>query len=117
VGVGEGDVVQWVPVALFGATAEAVATLATGSSVSVEGKIKLDRWQTKDGEQRSGLGAAASRAEPIGQLGRKRTARPAKSPESDARDWQQPIADSGSLVAGNAGTDRRMELEDDQIPF
>ena len=106
VGVGEGDKVQWVRVSVFCSTAEAVASLAKGASVYVEGRLKLDTWTGKDGNERSGLSVAASVAQPMGQIGRKKLA---KLPDIDARDWQRPTAAADSKA--------RTAMIDDPIPF
>ena len=57
--VGADDDVTWVRVACFGELAEAAAKFAKGTSIYVEGKLKLDRWE-KDGQEKSGLSVAAS---------------------------------------------------------
>jgi single-stranded DNA-binding protein len=106
VGVGEGENVQWVGVATFGANAHALVTgLTKGNRVYVEGRIKLEAWTGKDGVQRSGLKVAAWKVERLGEIGKNKPA--AKKPEGatqpngdskPARGWQSP-------------------LEDDHIPF
>ena len=87
VGVGEGDSLQWVRVAAFGDMATAAASLEKGTSVYVEGRIRLDAWQ-KDGQERHGLSVAASCVTPLGQIGKRRPRRDKAS--EDKRHWAAP---------------------------
>jgi single-strand DNA-binding protein len=53
--VGSDDETQWVRVAVFGDRAEQLAgSLVKGDRVC-EGRLKLDTWTSKSGEQRTGL--------------------------------------------------------------
>ena len=117
VSVGEGEALQWVRVAVFGTIAETTATIAKGASIYVEGRIKLDKWTTKDGEPRSGLSVAATRVEALGQIGRKRPPKISKAAESDPRKWQRPFGEAGSPANRQAAADGRAPMKDDPIPF
>jgi hypothetical protein len=56
VAVGEGDDVQWLQVAAFGAKAEELAGAVKKSDrVYVEGRLKLNTWTGKDGTAQAGL--------------------------------------------------------------
>ena len=96
VAVGSDDATQWVQVALFGdAAADMAARLHKGDRVYCEGRIKLNVWADKDGRERSGLSVSSFLVQPLGQIGRKRPAKPkadrAISPDTQAlRDWQRP---------------------------
>jgi single-stranded DNA-binding protein len=73
VAVGDGDDLQWIQVAAFGAKAEElVGSLAKSSRVYVEGRLKLNTWLGKDGSQQAGLKVAAWLVQPLGQIGAKR---------------------------------------------
>jgi single-stranded DNA-binding protein len=70
VAVGEGDDVQWVQVAAFGAEAEELAgCLAKSDRIYVEGKLRLNTWTGTDGTPKAGLSVAASLVQPMGQIG------------------------------------------------
>ena len=65
--LGDGDNVQYVRVALFGELAEQIArTVEKGVKIYCEGTLKLDRWKTADGQERSGLSCAAWKCEAVG---------------------------------------------------
>ena len=72
VGVGEGDEVTWVSVAVFEEKARALAGLAKGVEVYVEGRLTMNTWEGKDGQQRTGLSVAAWEVQPMGQIGRRK---------------------------------------------
>ena len=78
VGVGEGDDLTWVSVAVFEEKARALAGLKKGSEVYIEGRLSLDTWTGKDGQQRTGLSVSAWRVEVLGRIGK---SRPAKAPQ------------------------------------
>jgi single-stranded DNA-binding protein len=107
--IGEGDGLQWLRVAVFGEMAEAVATLDKGASVYVEGSLTLRTWQTDAGEQRSGLNVAASRIEPLAQIGRRRQQAGSRREPVPVADWQRPLDSGGPGSAGHGF--------DDAVPF
>ena len=111
--VGEGDAGMWVRIAAFGEMAEAVARLDKGSNLYVEGRLTLQSWTAADGVERSGLNIAASRIEPLGQIGRRR---PADAQRKGA------ISDAKASYAKPYDTDARPAGRDplnggDAIPF
>jgi single-strand DNA-binding protein len=59
-----------------------VDALKKGSSVYVEGKLKHDRWEGKDGEPKCGLSVAAWRVDLHGQLGKQRPPREESAAEA-----------------------------------
>ena len=55
-GVGEGETIQWIRVACFGDRAQELASLLRkGSRVYCEGRLRLDEWESKDGDKRRGI--------------------------------------------------------------
>jgi single-strand DNA-binding protein len=67
----DGASAEWVNVAQFGQDAEELAAqLAKGSSVYVEGRLRLAQWTTADGERRSALDVTASKIEVLGVFSR-----------------------------------------------
>jgi single-stranded DNA-binding protein len=77
VGVIEGNELTWVSVAVFEEKARALAGLAKGVEVYVEGRLTMNTWEGKDGQQRTGLSVSAWRVEILG-----RKSRPAKAPKN-----------------------------------
>lgn len=79
---------QWLQVAAFGETAEALAGLASGTSIYCEGTLRLEEFTKKDGSAATALKVAASVALPLGQIGNRRRPAPprkaAKKPDSQA---------------------------------
>lgn len=74
--IGEGDDAQFCQVAVFGDVAAKLSGhIAKLSKVYCEGRLKLDRWETKDGEKRSGLSLAAWRCDILGQIEMNKPAR------------------------------------------
>ncbi len=57
----------FVDVTLWGRTAEVAAEyLAKGATVLIEGRLKLESWETKQGEKRSKLKVVAERLQMLG---------------------------------------------------
>jgi single-stranded DNA-binding protein len=98
VGVGEGDELTWVSVSVFEEKARALEGVTKGVELYLEGRLTLNTWTGKDGQQRTGLSATAWRVEVLGQIGRRSGGASVTPPEA-----AQPKA-------------KREEL-DDAIPF
>ena len=98
VAVGSDDATQWAQVGLFGDTAqELAATLAKGTRVYIEGRIKLNTWTAANGKERSGLSVSSFHVVPLGQIGRRKPSKPKadRTVSGDAAtraDWQRPPA-------------------------
>ena len=72
----EGEQAEWVRVTVWGEAAEELAPrLVKGTRVYVEGRLKLEQWQAKDGAQRSTLKLSAWTCQPMGQIGNNRLRR------------------------------------------
>lgn len=83
--VGDDDEVQWVRVAAFGDQAESLeGKLAKGGKIYVEGKLKLDTFTDKQGEQRSMLNVTAWTLQPLGNIGRRKPKRSTTKPAAAA---------------------------------
>lgn len=64
------DEATFVDVTLFGRTAEVVTEyLSKGSPVLIEGRLKLDTWETQDGQKRSKLKVVGDRMQMLGTRG------------------------------------------------
>ena len=62
--------VTFVDVTLFGRTAEVASEyLSKGAPVFIEGRLKLDSWETNDGQKRSKLKVVGEKMQLIGSRG------------------------------------------------
>jgi len=101
----------FVDVTLWGRTAEVAGEyLSKGSPVFIEGRLKLDSWETQDGQKRSKLRVVAERMQLVGgrgQGGGQRSTNRQDSPYSQAatpdEGYESTADDSGG--------------QDSEIPF
>lgn len=115
------DETTFVDVTLWGRTAEvANEYLSKGSSVLIEGRLKLDSWE-KDGQKRSKLRVIAEKMQMLGGReggggggGGGGAARGGNRVSSGARSQQQPADDYGSYDDGGGSSGG---FPDDEIPF
>jgi single-strand DNA-binding protein len=116
---------EWVKIALFGAKAEELAgRIAKGSRLYVEGRLKLERWEGRDGTPRAGLAVTATLVQVLGQIGRRKpagAARDARSapgaPQHRPRPERAPVSRKPALVgAPDDGADAEDPFND-EIPF
>jgi single-strand DNA-binding protein len=71
----------WVRVTIWETLAQELADqLHKGGSVYVEGRLKHDKWQGRDGEPRCGLNLSAWRCDLHGQIGKQASPRPKAQP-------------------------------------
>jgi single-strand DNA-binding protein len=113
------DETTFVDVTLWGRTAEvANEYLSKGSSVLIEGRLKLDSWE-KDGQKRSKLRVIAEKMQMLGgREGGGGAARGGNRVASGARSSQQPADDYGSYDDGGpSGGGGGGGFPDDEIPF
>lgn len=99
----------FVEVTLWSRTAEVASEyLSKGSSVLIEGRLKLDSWQDKEGQKRSKLKVIGERMQMLGGRGEKGGgARPAGSGAGQSR----LEGDEGPPVSSYS------EPTEDDIPF
>ena len=101
------DVTTWFRVTLWRNQAENAAKYLTkGSSVYIEGRLKLDEWTDRDGNVRTTLDVQATDMHFIGGAGRDGGYVP-ESPDFDAGP-SEPTSSSAAAAGGSA---------DDDIPF
>jgi single-stranded DNA-binding protein len=67
-----------VSVSVFEEKARALAGLAKGVEVYVEGRLTMTAWTGKDGQPRTGLSVAAWRVDVLGRIGKSRLAKHAE---------------------------------------
>jgi single-strand DNA-binding protein len=69
---------QWISVVSFGEAAQSLAGLPTGTSIYVEGTLRLEEFTKKDGSAATALKVSASTAIALGQIGQRRRPAPVK---------------------------------------
>lgn len=112
------DETTFVDVTLWGRTAEiATEYLSKGSPVLIEGRLKLDSWQDKDGQKRQKLRVIGERMQMVGSKGQGGGGGGGKAPSRGAPQYDESEygapADSYGEPAGGGSS---MPPEDD-IPF
>ena len=102
------DEATFVDITLWGRTAEvANEYLNKGSSVLIEGRLKLDTWE-KDGQKRSKLRVVADKMQMVGERGGKSSRSSEGGSQSSApRLLQKTAVDDGAAVTAAS----------DEIPF
>jgi single-strand DNA-binding protein len=81
------DQPTFVDVTLWARTAEVASEyLSKGSPVLIEGRLKLDTWETGDGQKRSKLHVVGEKMQMLGRLGEGGSGRPAERRD----DYNQP---------------------------
>ena len=108
----------FVDVTLWGRTAEVASEyLSKGSSVLVEGRLKLDTWET-DGQKRSKLKVVGERMQMLG--GRSGSGSPQghrEQPHHDESEYSQPAGDTGPSAGSSTGPSGPSGPPTDEIPF
>jgi len=104
------DRTEWHRVAMFGRLAEIAAEyLRKGSQVYLEGSLRTNKWQDKDGQDRYTTEIVANEMQMLG--GRADSSAPARAPQAN-------VANRGSGNApGNGPGNGPSEEFDDDIPF
>ena len=91
----------------FGNQAEIIERYCQkGSPLFVEGRLRLDQWETSNGEKRSKLGVVVENFQFIGSAGGQERS---GEPRAAASETKPPAAESGST-----GGDT---FDDDEVPF
>lgn len=114
----EGAATEWVRCVLFGEQAEDLAPrLVKGVQVYIEGRLRLDQWEGRDGEQRATLKLAAWVVQPMGVEHR----RPRQDGPPRGAGAPQPRRMPEAMAVG-AGRNTRHELglddgDADGLPF
>ena len=86
--------------------------LSKGSPVFIEGRLKLDQWESKEGQKRSKLRVVAESVQFLssGKGGRPAAARPAQKPEPAGASAEEP-------PPPDAPGDTFDDVKEDDIPF
>lgn len=112
------DTTEWHRVALFGKTAEIAAQyLQKGGLVYIEGRIRTNKWQDKDGQDRYTTEIVANEMQLLG--GRGNTDSMADEGASSFPKAAAPQKSSSKQSPPPSATPPEMEskFEDDDIPF
>jgi single-stranded DNA-binding protein len=84
--VSDGDDAPWVKVVAFGDRAQQLAGhLHKGDRIYAEGRLKLEAWTAKDGQQRTGIKVSAWKVERLGETGKNTPVKPKSPPEGEHR--------------------------------
>src|SRR5581483_8634273 len=101
------DETTFVDVTLWGRQAE-VATeyLSKGSSVLIEGRLKLDSWQDKEGQKRSKLRVVGERMQMLGSKGQGGGGKPAgRAPAYDESEYSSSADSYGEPSSAGVQSD------------
>lgn len=102
------DQTTWFRVTLWGRQAETASQyLAKGRPVYIEGRLRVEEWNDRDGKQRYTLEVHATDMQFIGGRGEDQGAPAGKGYERSASSYERPAPDEG------AGPD----ISDEDIPF
>jgi single-strand DNA-binding protein len=109
------DETTFVDVTLWGRQAE-VATeyLSKGSPVFIEGRLKLDSWQDKEGQKRSKLRVVGTQMQMLGSKGQGGGKPAGRGATYDESEYGGPSGDSYSEPSGAGAS---VQAPDDDIPF
>ncbi len=109
----------FVDVTLWGRTAEVAGEyLSKGSPVLIEGRLKLDTWQTNEGQKRSKLQVVCERMQMVGPRGGGGGGGgrpPQQRQQNDA--YSQPDSQPGSSGDSQGSPPAADGAPDDDIPF
>ena len=102
---------------MFGSRAEAFAKyMSKGSPAFIEGKLRLDQWQDKDGSKRSKLKVVADSFEFVGG-GRGDSGGGGGGGHGDSEGGRGGYARSGSRSGSHSAPEPGPEIDHDDIPF
>ncbi len=109
------DKAEWLRVTVWDALAEEMAgRLVKGAGVYLEGRLKMETWQDREGAQRSTLKLSAWTVQPLGQIGRQAPRRQGDQP-------RRPNAMPQAMAVGaGRNTRRALGLDEgdlERMPF
>ncbi len=105
------DETTFVDVESFGPRAEAIGRFFTkGRAIFIEGRLKLDQWESKEGEKRSALKVVLDSFEFVDSKQESST----DSSRSDQISSSQPEKKSDPTTPPSSET---TDLDDDDVPF
>jgi single-strand DNA-binding protein len=106
------DVTTWFRVTLWEKRAETAAKyLQKGKPVYIEGRLKVDEWTDRDGNNRYTLDVTATDMQFIGSASDRDSG---YSSDAGDMDMPEPTASSSAAAAGTGGS---APSNDDDIPF
>lgn len=110
------DVTTWFKVTLWGKQAEVAAKYLTkGSSVYVEGRLRVEEWTDRDGNNRQTLDVNGSDIQFLSGGTRGEGGYERESPGE--AEFAGPAQPQSSAAAGGSGGFTRPATADDDIPF
>jgi single-strand DNA-binding protein len=106
------DVTTWFRVTLWDKKAEVAAKyLQKGKPVYIEGRLKIDEWTDRDGNNRFTLDVTATDMQFIGSASDRDSGYSSDGPDMDMPADSAPSSSSSAAAAGSSGS------ADDDIPF
>lgn len=107
----EREEVTFVDCEAWGRTAEVIKQYLTkGSPIFIEGRLKLDQWESKEGEKRSKLRVVIENFQFVGARGE-------GSSQGSSSGGGYSRAGRGSGGGGGGGAGEHVPLPSDDIPF
>jgi single-strand DNA-binding protein len=105
---------EWLNVSAFEAVADAIPDdLGKGERVYVEGRARINRWSTKDGQPRASLQVTASKVLVLDRIGRKRREPKAPELEPSRGDWQSTSNSQAECAINDAEKQHRVPAPDE----
>jgi single-strand DNA-binding protein len=113
------ETVTYVDIEVWGRTAENCKQYLTkGRPIFVEGQLKLDQWESPQGEKKSKMRVRADRVQFLGggQQSGAGGGRPSGE-RSGSSEGARPVRPAPAPAGGNAAEDGPPPTDDDDIPF
>jgi single-strand DNA-binding protein len=103
----KGEQAEWIRTTVWGEQAEDLAArLVKGTHIYLEGRLRLETWTTREGEQRSTLKLSCWTCQPMGQIGRQR-------PRQDGQARRPNAMPQRMAVGAGRNTRQQFGLDDD----
>ena len=113
------DETSFIDVDAFGRQADVIAKyFIKGRPILVEGRLKLDRWETQAGEKRSKLGVILESFQFVGQRSEDDYSQPAGVTDQRQEVVSELVEDlSVKRTGGGRRVDPDVSMDDEDIPF
>ena len=113
------DETSFIDVDAFGRQADVIAKyFIKGRPILVEGRLKLDRWETQAGEKRSKLGVILESFQFVGQRSEDDYSQPVGVPDQRQEVVSELVEDlSVKRSGGSRRVDPDVSMDDEDIPF
>lgn len=110
------DYPNWVSCVVFGNRAESLSRFLTrGMKVAIEGKLRYQQWQDKNGQRRSKLAVVVDEIEFMSQS--KAQNQPQQQQPNNYANQYQNAANTGAQASQSGNYGQSADLYDEPIPF